>query len=175
MTRATPCLIKYQHSASREAKTRGHQQLTASPVDPSPGFGNPTEQPHLARRNNWTNQLARHALMQPDDVALRFLGRTTTWGDLDRRVHALAGALSRRGVGFGILRWLSGDAELRGRLAAVPAAEVVFNYLGQFGGGGDEGAWLRGARESAGADHSPRARRTAAVQVAASAHAYPLP
>lgn len=47
------------------------------------------------------NQLARHALMQPDDTALRFLGRTTTWAELDRRVTALAGALSRRGIGFG--------------------------------------------------------------------------
>jgi fatty-acyl-CoA synthase len=61
----------------------------------------PTEQPYLARRQNWTNQLARHALMQPDATALRFLGHTTTWGELDRRVTALAGALSRRGVGFG--------------------------------------------------------------------------
>src|SRR6201990_2225481 len=59
----------------------------------------PTDQPYLARRQNWTNQLARHALMQPDATALRFLGHTTTWGELDRRVTALAGALSRRGVG----------------------------------------------------------------------------
>jgi len=67
-----------------------HQPLT------EPSF---TEQPYLARRHNWTNQLARHALMQPDATALRFLGHTTTWGELDRRVTALAGALSRRGVG----------------------------------------------------------------------------
>jgi fatty-acyl-CoA synthase len=60
-----------------------------------------TEQPYLARRQNWANQLARHALMQPDATALRFLGHTTTWGELDKRVIALAGALSRRGVQFG--------------------------------------------------------------------------
>jgi fatty-acyl-CoA synthase len=60
-----------------------------------------TDQPYLARRQNWANQLARHALMQPEATALRFLGHTTTWGELDRRVTALAGALSRRGVGFG--------------------------------------------------------------------------
>jgi fatty-acyl-CoA synthase len=69
-----------------------HQPLTDPPL---------TEQPYLARRQNWTNQLAGHALMQPDATALRFLGHTTTWGELDRRVTALAGALSRRGVGFG--------------------------------------------------------------------------
>ena len=69
-----------------------HQPLTDA---------SPTEQPYLARRQNWTNQLARHALMQPNATALRFLGHTTTWGELDRRVTALAGSLSRRGVGFG--------------------------------------------------------------------------
>ncbi|MGP4055834.1 fatty-acid--CoA ligase FadD5 [Mycobacterium sp. 4D054] len=63
--------------------------------------GPETEQPYLARRQNWTNQLARHALMQPDQPALRFLGHTTTWAELDRRVSNLAGALHQRGVGFG--------------------------------------------------------------------------
>ncbi|BBY27348.1 fatty-acid--CoA ligase FadD5 [Mycolicibacterium sediminis] len=72
--------------------------MTSPHVDPAAG---PTEQPYLARRNNWTNQLARHALMQPDAVALRFLGRTTTWDELNRRVVALAGALGRRGVAVG--------------------------------------------------------------------------
>src|SRR6202451_4062537 len=59
------------------------------------------EQPHLARRQNWVNQLERHALMQPGTTALRYLGHTVTWVDLRRRVVALADALSRRGVGFG--------------------------------------------------------------------------
>ncbi|MEE6135831.1 fatty-acid--CoA ligase FadD5 [Mycobacterium sp. 050128] len=61
----------------------------------------PTVQPYLARRQNWVNQLERHALMQPQAVALRFAGRTLTWADLQRRVSALAGALRRRGVGAG--------------------------------------------------------------------------
>jgi fatty-acyl-CoA synthase len=69
------------------------QPLTTQP--------SPTDQPYLARRQNWTNQLARHALMQPDATALRYLGRKTTWGDLDARVTKLAGALSRRGVSAG--------------------------------------------------------------------------
>jgi len=56
------------------------------------------EQPYLSRRQNWTTQLARHALMQPGAPALRFLGHTTTWGELHRRVTALAAALRRRGV-----------------------------------------------------------------------------
>ena len=59
------------------------------------------EQPYLSRRQNWVTQLARHNLMQPQATALRFLGRTTTWADLHRRVSGLAGALHRRGVGSG--------------------------------------------------------------------------
>lgn len=59
------------------------------------------QQPYLARRQNWVNQLELHAMMQPDAPALRFVGNTMTWADLRRRVAALAGALSGRGVGFG--------------------------------------------------------------------------
>ncbi|BBX64549.1 fatty-acid--CoA ligase FadD5 [Mycobacterium saskatchewanense] len=59
------------------------------------------DQLYRARRQNWVTQLERHALMQPDATALRFLGNTVTWAQLQRRVAALADALSRRGVGFG--------------------------------------------------------------------------
>jgi fatty-acyl-CoA synthase len=86
-------LIKYQRCATRITTSKGLQQLTASPAA--------TDQPYRARRQNWTTQLARHALMHPDAPALRFLGKTLTWGQLDRRVTALADALSRRGVAFG--------------------------------------------------------------------------
>ena len=72
---------------------QGAQQVITQP--------SATDQPYLARRQNWTNQLARHALMQPDATALRYLGRTTTWAELQHRVNALADALSRRGVEFG--------------------------------------------------------------------------
>ncbi|UUO02193.1 fatty-acid--CoA ligase FadD5 [Mycolicibacterium novocastrense] len=84
-------------SNARNPEIWSKQQLSSLPP-PDP---DPTTQPYLARRQNWTNQLARHALMQPDATALRHLGKTTTWRELDERVNALAGALSRRGVSFG--------------------------------------------------------------------------
>ena len=59
------------------------------------------EQPYLSRRRNWITQLTRHALMQPQATALRFLGRTITWAELHTRVCGLAGALHRRGIGAG--------------------------------------------------------------------------
>ena len=55
-------------------------------------------QPYLARRQNWVNQLTRHALMQPDTPALRYQGTTLTWGELDRRVAGLAAGLAHRGI-----------------------------------------------------------------------------
>src|ERR1035437_1301742 len=61
----------------------------------------PTTEPLRSRRNNWNNQLVRHALMNPAGIALRFQGSALTWAELDRRVTAFADALSRRGVGFG--------------------------------------------------------------------------
>ncbi len=36
------------------------------------------------------------------------------------------------GIGYGVLRYLSSDERLRERLAAVPRADIQFNYLGQF-------------------------------------------
>jgi fatty-acyl-CoA synthase len=107
VTQTTPSFIKYQLQASVRAE-RGSYELTAQLTGPeaSPPAGTSdslgvTEQPYLARRQNWVNQLERHASMQPGATALRFLGNTVTWADLRGRVAALAGALIRRGVGPG--------------------------------------------------------------------------
>ncbi|MCA2207078.1 fatty-acid--CoA ligase FadD5 [Nocardia rosealba] len=58
-------------------------------------------EPMRSRRNHWMNQIAIHATTIPDSPALRFLGKTTTWGELHDRVQRLADALARRGVGQG--------------------------------------------------------------------------
>ncbi|MFE1593002.1 fatty-acid--CoA ligase FadD5 [Nocardia sp. NPDC058705] len=58
-------------------------------------------EPLRSRRNHWMNQIAMHATTRPDAPALRFLGKTTSWGELHWRVERLADALARRGVGDG--------------------------------------------------------------------------
>ncbi|MGW6333849.1 fatty-acid--CoA ligase FadD5 [Nocardia rhamnosiphila] len=58
-------------------------------------------EPIRSRRNHWNNQLATHAVMRPDEVALRFRGADTTWRQLHERSQKFADALARRGVGFG--------------------------------------------------------------------------
>ena len=45
-------------------------------------------EPLRSRRNHWNNQIRRHAMMQPDAPALKFLGATTTWKQLDDRCDA---------------------------------------------------------------------------------------
>ncbi|RJO76914.1 long-chain-fatty-acid--CoA ligase [Nocardia panacis] len=59
------------------------------------------EEPIRSRRNHWNNQIATHATMRPDAVALRFRGVDTTWRQLHERSQRFADALARRGVGFG--------------------------------------------------------------------------
>jgi fatty-acyl-CoA synthase len=88
-----------QISSSRNSDER--TKVTLDPLAADGADEVTRQQPHLARRQNWGNQLTRHALMQPDATALRFRGQTVTWRRLDERVRALAGALHRRGVGFG--------------------------------------------------------------------------
>ncbi len=92
----------YQISTWRKrCASEGRRELTARLAShPSPA-SLLTEQPYLARRQNWVNQLERHALMLPNGTALRFVGKSFTWDGLHRRVVALADALSRRRVGFG--------------------------------------------------------------------------
>ncbi|MFO0762808.1 MAG: non-ribosomal peptide synthase/polyketide synthase, partial [Byssovorax sp.] len=89
-------------------------------------------------------------------------------GQILRSVKEQLRAVPRRGLGYGLLRYLRGDEALTRKLAELPQAEIVFNYLGQVGQAVPESAPLRGARESAGASRSPRARRSHLLEVSAS-------
>ncbi len=80
-------------------------------------------------------------------------------GAILRSVKEQIRAIPGRGLGYGLLRWMRGDDPRAAELAAMPAAEVSFNYLGQVDQALPEASPLRGARESTGPTHSPRARR----------------
>ncbi|GGF23821.1 fatty-acid--CoA ligase FadD5 [Williamsia phyllosphaerae] len=58
-------------------------------------------EPLVSQRHTWVNQVRMHAIMRPDEPALRFLGTATTWRELDRRISRLAAALDARGVSMG--------------------------------------------------------------------------
>jgi amino acid adenylation domain-containing protein/non-ribosomal peptide synthase protein (TIGR01720 family) len=74
-------------------------------------------------------------------------------------------AIPNRGVGYGLLRYLSGDEEIAARLRQLPQAEVSFNYLGQFDQLLPEGAPFGSATESVGPAHSPRGSRCYPLEI----------
>ncbi len=75
-------------------------------------------------------------------------------------------AVPKRGVGYGMLRYLRGD-DVSAALAAQPRAEIAWNYLGQLDQALPEDAPFRWARESAGPPHGPTSRRSYLIDVTA--------
>jgi non-ribosomal peptide synthase protein (TIGR01720 family) len=63
------------------------------------------------------------------------------------------------GIGYGLLRYLSQDAETRNRLSALPQSEISFNYVGRSNQSFTEGSLFAAAGGPVGASHSPKARR----------------
>ncbi|MET0398428.1 MAG: non-ribosomal peptide synthase/polyketide synthase, partial [Longimicrobiaceae bacterium] len=82
-----------------------------------------------------------------------------TDGESLKRVKEQLRGIPGQGIGFGALRWLSGDAAVRERLAALPPAEVAFNHLGQADASLPEEGLFRLAADAAGEGMSPRAPR----------------
>ncbi|MEM7357096.1 MAG: condensation domain-containing protein, partial [Acidobacteriota bacterium] len=75
------------------------------------------------------------------------------------RVRAIRQQLrSYDGRDYSLLRYL-GPESARRRLAELPSPEMLFNYLGQLDAAQPADALFELAAESAGPDHSPRARR----------------
>ena len=78
-------------------------------------------------------------------------------------------AVPRGGVGYGVLRFLRGDAELTRRLARL-RPEVSFNYLGQFDTGPDGIAPWKLASESCGPLQDPAGQRPHLLEINAAVH-----
>jgi amino acid adenylation domain-containing protein/non-ribosomal peptide synthase protein (TIGR01720 family) len=90
------------------------------------------------------------------------------------RVEEQLGAVPRSGLGFGVLRYLSADPEVREVMERIPDPEVGFNYLGRLDGtlrrpedGPSGGSALRAAAESCGRLQSPRAERSHLLELTA--------
>ncbi|HQA67127.1 MAG TPA: amino acid adenylation domain-containing protein [Aggregatilineales bacterium] len=80
-------------------------------------------------------------------------------GDIGESLKAVKEQVRRvpgRGIGYGLLRYLSEDDRLRQQLAALPQARVSFNYLGQFDQLLAEKPLFSLAAESAGPPRSPQ-------------------
>jgi amino acid adenylation domain-containing protein/non-ribosomal peptide synthase protein (TIGR01720 family) len=67
--------------------------------------------------------------------------------------------LPQRGIGYGLLRWLTADPELAERLRTQPQPQIAFNYLGQFDQVLEPQARFSPASESAGPAQSTQGQR----------------
>ncbi|HEV2735718.1 MAG TPA: amino acid adenylation domain-containing protein [Longimicrobiaceae bacterium] len=85
-------------------------------------------------------------------------------GELLKATKETLRAVPGKGTGFGLLRWL-GAPETRERLAALPAPELQFNYLGRFDSGDAAGALFRPAEEPTGAARAASAPRRYLLEV----------
>jgi non-ribosomal peptide synthase protein (TIGR01720 family) len=70
-----------------------------------------------------------------------------------------------RGIGYGLLRYLCADEQVRAQLAELPQAEVSFNYLGQLDQMLPEAATLKLATEATGPTNSGQGRRLSVFDI----------
>ena len=87
------------------------------------------------------------------------LGAASTPGDTLRSVKEQLRGVPNRGIGFGLLRYLNEDAELRAAMKATPAPEIAFNYMGQYGPEQFESSYWNRLRHLTGPNLSPRGHR----------------
>jgi amino acid adenylation domain-containing protein/non-ribosomal peptide synthase protein (TIGR01720 family) len=80
-------------------------------------------------------------------------------GEVLKRVKEQLRSVPQRGIGYGLLRHL-GDEDVRAQLAAVPKAQILFNYLGQFDQIFDTSKIFQSSAETGGAMRSPNSTRT---------------
>jgi amino acid adenylation domain-containing protein/non-ribosomal peptide synthase protein (TIGR01720 family) len=70
-----------------------------------------------------------------------------------------------RGIGYGLLRYLHPDPEVRDALKALPQAEVIFNYLGQLDQDLSKASLFELSLDRTGQAHSPRGLRYHLLEV----------
>ena len=87
------------------------------------------------------------------------LGQASDPGDAVKLVKEQLRGIPINGIGYGLLHYLSGDADIVETLQTLPRAEVSFNYLGQFDQVFLESSLIRQARESSGPEHSLQGAR----------------
>jgi non-ribosomal peptide synthase protein (TIGR01720 family) len=93
------------------------------------------------------------------------LDSTATPAHALKTVKEQLGCIPKRGIGYGVLRYLTQDTEVTGKLRALPQAEVCFNYLGQadqvMAGSGS----FRLVQEAIGPYRTPRGSRRYLLEV----------
>ncbi|MDZ7319878.1 MAG: amino acid adenylation domain-containing protein, partial [candidate division KSB1 bacterium] len=86
-------------------------------------------------------------------------------GDAVKTIKEQLRQIPQNGIGFGLLRYLSGNQKLMDQLRGMKAAEISFNYLGQFDQVANESRIFDLARESKGHEISPLNKRNYLIDI----------
>jgi non-ribosomal peptide synthase protein (TIGR01720 family) len=92
------------------------------------------------------------------------LGSASNVGDVLKSIKEQLRRIPNRGIGYGLLRYLSSDEQIVRRLKDAPQPEVSFNYLGQFGQS-HESSGSEAAEEPTGPNLSPRGQRRYLLEI----------
>lgn len=90
--------------------------------------------------------------------------------DAKESVHSVKRQLDqtpRHGVGYGLLRYMTEDVDVREKLANMPQPEISFNYLGQLDHVLEKSSPFKPANENKGADRSAETQRENLLDVTA--------
>nr|BDT35424.1 non-ribosomal peptide synthetase [Myxococcus sp. MH1] len=112
----------------------------------------------LSRSVGWFTALSPVVVEEPAGASA---------GALLQSVKEQLQAVPNRGVGFGVLRYLSRDTAVREQLARLPRTEVCFNYLGHFDLVRSGNAPLRPASESVGPERASGGPRSRVLDITA--------
>ena len=93
------------------------------------------------------------------------LAEATTPAEVLKGVKEQLRSAPNKGIGYGVLRYLTEEAELREQLNGVAQAGISFNYLGQFDQVFGEGTWWDLAREASGPSHSQQGKRQHVLEI----------
>jgi non-ribosomal peptide synthase protein (TIGR01720 family) len=93
------------------------------------------------------------------------LGEAASLGQVIKSVKEQVRRVPAGGIGYGLLRYLSGDAEAARRLRGLPQAELCFNYVGRVGGGASGDAPFAGIEGPIGPTKSPRGTRRYLIEI----------
>ncbi|NJK57793.1 MAG: AMP-binding protein, partial [Pleurocapsa sp. SU_5_0] len=93
------------------------------------------------------------------------LGDTFDPGSALKKVKEQLRSIPHRGIGYGVLRYLSDEPKVTQQLRTLPQAQVIFNYLGQFDQSISPSSLFGFAPESSGLAHSPQSRRSHLLEI----------
>ncbi|HLY31528.1 MAG TPA: condensation domain-containing protein, partial [Ktedonobacterales bacterium] len=85
---------------------------------------------------------------------------SSDWGECLKGVKEQLRGVPKRGLGYGVLRYLCSDADMRESVSGGSGAQISFNYHGHLDIDGEAAGAFLTAAESVGAVRSPLAQRT---------------